>query len=105
MEWREIERELVGLFQSFGRTVVHDRSGEPHIEYVRVHEQAADDTIYEDGINALSLTFLARHLANKFRGTPSTRSTRNGSRRQPRCSTAVASTACRNSASQSITGT
>ncbi len=70
MNWREVETELVDLFQSFGRTVVHDRSGEPHIEYVRVHEQATDDTISENGINVLSLTFLARHLASKFRGTP-----------------------------------
>lgn len=68
--WREIETELVTLFQSFGSTVVHIRSGEPYITYVRFHEPAGGNSISTAGINALSLTFVARHLANKFRGTP-----------------------------------
>jgi hypothetical protein len=66
--WREIERELVCLFSSFGRNCVRDQDGEPFIEYVRSREPATDDTIYTAGINKLSLTFLARLLARRFGG-------------------------------------
>jgi hypothetical protein len=64
---REIERDLVDLFQSFGRGSVYDASGEPTIDYVRSFEPASEDgTIFDAGLNSLSLTFLARQLANKF---------------------------------------
>jgi hypothetical protein len=36
--WREIERELVDLFRSFGRATVRDVCGEPTIRYVRTYE-------------------------------------------------------------------
>jgi hypothetical protein len=67
----QLERELVDLFLSLGRNSVLDVSGEPHIRFVRSFEPADDDhnTIYTSGINRLSLTFVARLLANKFRGT------------------------------------
>jgi hypothetical protein len=68
-DWREIERELADLFQSFGRCTVFEIDGEPHVEFVRSHEPAEEDgTIYVAGLNKLSLTFLARHLATRFRG-------------------------------------
>ena len=68
--WREIERELVDLFRSFGRATVRDVCGEPTIRYVRTYERVTDDAIYTDGVNSLSLTFLARLIANRFRGPP-----------------------------------
>jgi hypothetical protein len=67
--WRALERELVTLFQSFGRTTVFDVSGEPAIRYVRVFKPAEDGTIRASDTNVLSLRFVARLLANKFRST------------------------------------
>jgi hypothetical protein len=68
LKWRDVEAELVTFFQSLGNNVVHDSSGEPTIEYVRSREPADDDTIYTYGVNSLSLTTLARLLANNLRG-------------------------------------
>jgi hypothetical protein len=65
--WREIEYELVNLFGSFGRTTIVNVHGEPCIRYVR--ELAADGTIKSSNIGSLSLEFLARLIANKFRST------------------------------------
>jgi hypothetical protein len=64
-DWREIEYELINLFGSFGRATVVDVYGEPHVRYVR--ELADDGTIKSSNIGSVSLTFVARLLANKFR--------------------------------------